>query len=79
MPGAAAAFVDDRQIRRIQKEQVKCFMADTAVKEAAKADAMEACLRFFRTALVQLHAVGIAVISLSQLAQSFTTAAARIK
>ena len=51
---------------------MKCFMADTAVKEAAKSDAVEPCLRFFRTALIQLHAVGIAVISLSQLAQSLT-------
>ena len=54
-------------------------MADTAVKEAAKSDAVEPCLRFFRTALIQLHAVGIAVISLSQLAQSLTAAAAWIK
>ena len=79
MPGAAAAFIDDRQVRRIQKEQMKCFMADTAVKEAAKSDAVETCLCFFRTALIQLHAVGIAVIPLSQLAQSLTTAAAWIE
>ena len=54
-------------------------MADTAVKEAAKSDAVETCLCFFRTALIQLHAVGIAVIPLSQLAQSLTTAAAWIE
>ena len=79
MPGPAAAFIDDRQVRRIQKEQMKCFMADTAVKETAKADAVETCLCFFRTALIQLYTVGIAVISLGQLAQSLTAAAAWIE
>ena len=79
MPGASTVFVDDRQIGRIQKKQVKRFVTDTAVKEAAEADAVQPCLRFLRAALVQLHAVGVAVIPLRQLAQGLAAAAAGVE
>ena len=79
MAGAPTVFVDDRQIRRVQKKQMKRLVTDAAVKEAAEADAVQPCLRFLRAALVQLHAVGVAVIPLRQLTQGLAAAAAGIK
>ena len=76
VPGASTVFVDDRQIRRVQEKQVKRFVTDAAVKEAAEADAVKPCLRFLCAALVQLHAVGVAVIPLRQLTQGLAAAAA---
>ena len=79
MAGAPAAFVDDRQIGWVQKKQVKRFVTDAAVKEAAEADTVKPCLCVFSAALVQLHAVGVAVIPLRQLTQGLAAAAAGIK
>ena len=58
---------------------MKRFVTDAAVKEAAEADAVKPCLRFLCAALVQLHAVGVAVIPLRQLTQGLAAAAAGIK
>ena len=44
--------------------QIPVEKLDAAVKEAAEADAVKPCLRFLCAALVQLHAVGVAVIPL---------------
>ena len=54
------------------------FMADTAVKEAAKADSVQSCQGLFGTAFVQLHTIGIAVVSLGKLPQGLTAATARV-
>ena len=35
MPGASAALIDDREIRRVEKQQMESFAADAAMKEAA--------------------------------------------
>ena len=58
---------------------MKRLVTDAAVKEAAEADAVQPCLRFLRAALVQLHAIGVAVIPLRQLTQGLAAAAAGIK
>ena len=46
------------------------------MKEAAKTHSVQPCLRLFRTALIQFHAIGIAVISLGKLPQSLPAATA---
>lgn len=79
MPGASAALIDDREIRRVEKQQMESFAADAAMKEAAEAHAVKPCLCFFRAALVQLHAIGIAVIALRQLSKRLAAAAAGIQ
>ena len=79
MPGASAALIDDREIRRVKKQQMEGFPADAAMKEAAKAHAVKPCLCFLRAALVQLHAIGIAVIALRQLSKRLAAAAAGIQ
>lgn len=79
MPGASAALIDDREIRRVKKQQMKSFAADAAMKKAAKAHAVKSCLRLLRAALVQFHAIGIAVIALSQLSKCLAAAAAGIQ
>ena len=79
MPGASAALIDDREIRRVKKQQMEGFPADAAMKEAAEAHAVKPCLCFLRAALVQLHAIGIAVIALRQLSKRLAAAAAGIQ
>ena len=79
MPGASAALIDDREIRRVKKQQMESFAADAAMKEAAKAHAVKPCLRFLRAALVQFHAIGIAVIALRQLSKCLAAAAAGVQ
>ena len=67
------------QYAELQEKQVKRFVTDAAVKEAAEADAVKPCLRFLCAALVQLHAVGVAVIPLRQLTQGLAAAAAGVE
>ena len=57
---------------------MKRFMADAAMKEAAKAYSVQSCLRLLRAAFVQFHAIGIAVVSLGKLPQGLTAATARV-
>ena len=79
MSGASSTLVDHREIRWVEEQQVERFMADAAVKEAAEAHTMQSCLRLFRPAFIQLHTVGIAVVSLGQLPQSLSAAAAWVQ
>ena len=58
---------------------MESFAADAAMKEAAEAHAVKPCLRFLRAALVQFHAIGIAVIALRQLSKRLAAAAAGVQ
>ena len=79
MPGFPAALVEDGQIRRVQEHQVERLAADPAVEEAAETHPMQSRLGFFRPAFVQLHPVGVAVVSLGNLPQGFTAPAAGVQ
>ena len=79
MPGPSAALVEYRQIRRIEKQQMERLMADAAVEETAKTNAVQARLRLLRPALVQLHAVSVAVVPLGELPEGLAAAAAWVK
>ena len=79
MAGFAAVFVQYGQVGRIQEQQVKGLMADGAVKEAAEADTVKPRLCVLGPAFVQLHAVGVAVVSLGELPERLAAAAAGIQ
>ena len=75
----AAALGQNGQIRWIQKQHMERLTADLAVKEAAKADAMESGLRFLRAVFVQLHAVGVTVVAVGKLPKRLAAATARVE
>ena len=79
MPGSPTALVEYGQIRWVQKQQMECLVTDAAVEKAAKADPMQARLRLLRPALIQLHAVCIAVIPLGELPEGLAAAAAWVQ
>lgn len=79
MPRSGAAFIEYGQIRRVEEQQMEFFLADPVEKETAETHSMQACLRFFHPACIQLYAISEAVISLGNLPQRHTAAAAWVK
>ena len=67
MAGSAAAFRENGEIRRIEKQHMKGLVADPAVKEAADAYTMQASLCFFYSIFIQFHTVGVAVVTCGDL------------
>ena len=79
VPRLAAALVEHGEVRRVQEQQVERLTADVAMEEAAEAYTVQARLRLLRTAFIQLHAIGIAVVTLGDLPQCLSAAAAGVK
>lgn len=78
VPCLAAALVENGEVRRVQEQQVERFSADVAMKKAAKAYTVQAGLRLLRTAFIQFHPIGIAVVALGDLPQRLSAAAAGV-
>ena len=79
VPRLAAAFVEDGEVRWVQEQQMERLTADVAMEEAAEAYTVQAGLRLLRTAFIQLHPIGIAVVALGDLPQRLSAATAGIK
>ena len=79
VPCLAAALVEHGEVRRVQEQQVERLPADVAMEEAAEAYTVQAGLRLLRTAFIQLHPIGIAVVALGDLPQCLSAAAAGVK
>ena len=79
MPRPTAALVEDGEIGRVEEQQVEGLGTDSAVEEAAHAHTVQSCLGLLRTAFVQLHAVGKAIVALGDLPEGLAAAAAGVE
>ena len=79
MSRMTATLIEHGKVGRIEEQQVKCLPADAAMEETSESNAVQAGLRLLRPGLVQLHAVGVAAVSLGDLAQGLPAPAARIQ